>query len=142
MMKIIKSESFRNANFEIEAKAFKPFQHFSLRIVPCKPFSVPFSFWTVPCKLFSIPIVPCKPYSFPFNNSVQTVQRSTGVVVHFRVCRSSVCVKDQHWTVLSLYHRGHINLTILGALQVSRYGDLANWMIPVSKSHKLDDSGK
>jgi hypothetical protein len=67
MMKIINSASFRNANFEIETKAFKPFP---VWIVLCKPFSVPFSVRTVPCKpfsvSFSIPIIPCKPFSLPF----------------------------------------------------------------------------
>jgi hypothetical protein len=62
-MKIIKSESFRNANFEIEAIAFQPF---SVRIVPCKLFSVPFSVRSIPCKPFSVPIVPCKLFTIPF----------------------------------------------------------------------------
>jgi hypothetical protein len=65
MMKMINSESFRN---EIETKAFKPFQPFSVRIVPCKPFRSPFKPFHANRSPFRSPF--CSPFqSFHANHS-------------------------------------------------------------------------
>lgn len=48
---------------------------------------------------------------------------------------SFAMIRGCRWLLMynssSLSYSGHIDLTILGGLQVSQYGDLANWMIPV-----------